>query len=55
MQINFQTRQAARSMKTALASRGKHCKVVENAKGSRWGVVILKGVQNDLHSAQIWP
>jgi hypothetical protein len=42
MQINFQTRQAARSMKTALVARGKPCKVVENAKGSRWGVVILK-------------
>ncbi len=45
MQINFKTRQAARSLKTALVARGKSCKVVENAKGSRWGVVILKGEQ----------
>jgi hypothetical protein len=42
MQINFQTRQAARDLKTTLAAKGKPCKVVENAKGSRWGVVILK-------------
>lgn len=45
MQINFQTRQAARDMKTALVVRGTPCKVVENTKGSRWGVVILKGGQ----------
>lgn len=42
MKINFQTRQAARDMKAALVAKGKSCRVVENAKGSRWGVVIMK-------------
>ena len=41
MQINFQTRQAARTMKTKLTASGKACKIVENAKGSLWGVSIV--------------
>lgn len=45
MQINFQRRQAARDMKAALVAKGTPCRVIENTKGSRWGVVILKGGQ----------